>query len=89
MSDLGLVLRAKALDKKIQDLETSNNKEDIQLRNWLVSLKEYTMRDIPMRIKEVTMAGRYICPKCGKAMKLGIESGYCNECGQAITRECF
>ena len=89
MSDLGLVLRAKALEKKIKDLESSSNKEDIQLRNWLISLREYTMRNIPMKIKQKSKYGKYICPKCGKEMQLGIEKGYCNECGQAITRECF
>lgn len=74
----------KTLDEKIKELSNSPDFEDRQLHNWLKQLKEYIDRDTPMKIMQGTLSGELVCPKCDKNMKIGIKSGFCNECGQAI-----
>lgn len=77
-------MNIKTLDEKIEELSNSQDFEEKQLHNWLKQLKEYIDRDTPMKVTHITLGGRAICPKCDKLMKLGVETGFCNECGQAI-----
>ena len=74
----------KSLDEKIEELKDSKDFEDKQLFNWLSQLKEYHRRDTPMKIERMALSGQCVCPNCNKNMAIGIESGFCNECGQAL-----
>lgn len=74
----------KTLDEKIEELSNSSDFEDKQLHNWLSQLKEYFDRDTPMEVINMNLSGECVCPKCNNHMKLGVRSGFCNECGQAI-----
>ena len=90
MRDYGLIYadfsekKTKTLDEKIAELSMSKTTENLQVYNWLSQLKEYIEKDTPMEIKQGTLFGRYVCSKCNKLMRIGVEKGYCNECGQAI-----